>query len=141
MHFAHASLDHGDRRAAAQWCEKALRDGSAGDNPASIEAVALVGRLRRQDGRYDDAEKTLAAAVARDPLNWEAWLELGRVRVETGHGDTAIDAFLASVDAKPNSVDSWMELAPALHRAGREEEAAVAELSLENIRALDRDAP
>jgi hypothetical protein len=136
MNFARASLANGDKRAAAHWCERAMHD-----DPASVDAVALLGRLRRQEGRYDDAEEVLAASVAKDPHNPAAWLELGRVRIETGHLDTGIDALLASVDADPRSLEAWSALAEALHKAGREDEAAAAERSLERLRASIRAAP
>jgi cytochrome c-type biogenesis protein CcmH/NrfG len=136
MNFARAALAKGDRGNAAHWCERALHD-----DPANVEAVALLGRLRRQEGRYDDAEEVLAASVLKNPQNPAAWLELGRVRVETGHVDTAIDAFLASVDADPRSLEAWSALAAALHRAGREEEALAAERSLARLSTSTRRAP
>jgi tetratricopeptide (TPR) repeat protein len=136
MNFARASLTNGDPRRAAHWCERALHE-----DPSSVDAVALLGRLRRQEGRYDDAEEVLASSVARDPKNPAAWLELGRVRVETGHLDTGIEAFLASVDADPRSLEAWTALAEALRKAGRDEEAAAAERSLERLRASVKSTP
>jgi 4-amino-4-deoxy-L-arabinose transferase-like glycosyltransferase len=133
MAFAHASMDHGDRASAARWCERALaRD------PASFDAVALLGRVRRQEGRFDDAEDVLAASVSRDPSNAAGWLELGRVEIETGRLDAAIASFSASVDADPRSTDAWSALAGALRKAGREAEAAHAERSLNRLEASVR---
>ncbi len=128
MNFARAALDKGDRRDAAHWCERALHD-----DPNNVEAVALLGRLRRQEGRYDDAEQVLEASVKQNPQNAAAWLELGRLRMETGHPDSAIEALRASIDADPRSLETWSALAAALHAAGQEEDAQAAERSYKRL--------
>jgi predicted Zn-dependent protease len=130
MEFARASLDRGDRAAAAHWCVRALaRDDTR------VDAAALLGRLRREDGQYPGAEEVLEAAVRKDPGASLAWYELALVRIDTGHLDEGIVALLASVDADPRSIDAWSALVSALRSAGREEEASAAERSVEKLRS------
>ncbi len=128
LDFARAALAAGDRGAAEHWVRRAVaRD------PAAMDAVALLGRLLREDGHDADAEAILADAARRDPRSSPIWLELGRVRIATGDLDSGITALLASVDADPRSLEAWSALAQALRRAGRVSEAAAAERSLEAL--------
>jgi tetratricopeptide (TPR) repeat protein len=132
LDFAHAALARGDPRGAAHWCERSLsRD------PARVDAAALLGRLRREEGRYEDAERVLTGAVSRDPHEASAWLELGRVRIATGRLDAGIDALLEGLNAEPRSLETWRALADALHRSGRDDEAAAAERSIQRLLPLE----
>jgi 4-amino-4-deoxy-L-arabinose transferase-like glycosyltransferase len=136
MSFARASLWRGDRAGAEHWCERATsRDWRA------VDAAALLARLRREDRRYGEAERTLTRALAADPQSPALWLEVGRVRLETGHAESAIDALRSSIDGDPRSVEAWSTLADALRAAGRDADALTVTRSVAVLRGADPRGP
>jgi predicted negative regulator of RcsB-dependent stress response len=130
MEFARASAAHGDREAAVHWCFRALAE-----EPGRADAAALLGRMRRDEGRYQEAERVLETALQTNPGAAAVWLELGIVRMDTQRYDAGVEALLSSVDADPRSVDAWNALAIALRAAGREDEAMAAESSAERLKS------
>jgi hypothetical protein len=130
MEFARASAARGDREGAADWCFRALAR-----EPGRADAAALLGRIRRDEGRYQEAAKVLETALETNPGAAVVWLELGFVRMDTERYDAGVEAFLSSVDADPRSVDAWAALASALRAAGRDDEAMAAESSAERLRS------
>ena len=100
--FPRSELDKGDdRRRVRRWCDRACAV-----NPNNVEAVALLGRLRRQEGRYDDADAR-GLREAEPAGGFAAAVAGARAPgAGTGHPDDAIEALRASIDADPRSLDA-----------------------------------
>lgn len=95
--LARIALAHGDLQAAEAWANKANAGAAKHAAPASSEALRVLGAVYAAENRFDEGERVLRAAIARD---------------RKGHGANS-----------PELARSLAQLANLLLRAQRFEEA------------------
>jgi tetratricopeptide (TPR) repeat protein len=106
--------------------------------PAKAEAVARDAIARRVDEhrfllklgesqiearRYDEAEKSLLAALEKKSDLDTARFNLGLVYEERGESDKAVAAYRGELEVNPKAYRAAFNLAKLLQKAGRREEA------------------
>ena len=65
-------------------------NGDALSREREAEVRATLGKVCAELGRWEDAEKHLGAACARDPNNADAWLRLGELYRDVGRDDASM---------------------------------------------------
>ena len=115
---------------AAQAVLRRARDGA----PAWEVALWLT-RLREKQGRAEEAEGVLRAALRRDPGSAPLSLELARFLGQSGRGAEQAACLREAAGRSPKSAPLQLALARALDADGRPQEA------LESYRAAVRAAP
>ncbi|WP_156514599.1 FG-GAP-like repeat-containing protein [Planctomyces sp. SH-PL14] len=93
--------------------------------PEDVAALIGLAKVRREQGRFDDAVALLEKVVAtREDLD-EAWVELGLLASD--RGEAAFDAWVRRIAARPTLREHptfWLALGRHEQAAGRRETAA-----------------
>lgn len=111
-------LNQGKREVARDVFKKAARD-----NPKSAMPLVYLGRMFRDEQRYDSATAYLQAAIRRDPKSGPAFKEMAKLLFIEGNYDGARVFFVRALTANPGDRESAGYLGCALTRLGRGSEA------------------
>jgi len=106
--------------------------------PGQPHALCLLGRVRRRQGRLDEAQASLSQAHSLAPGLNQVRAELGFLALSRNDARAAIEHFSALVAHKPDDADAHYNLACALEMAGLFRESAD---HLERALALHPAAP
>jgi tetratricopeptide (TPR) repeat protein len=107
-------LNQGKREVARDVFKKAARD-----NPKSALPLVYIGRMYRDEQRYDSANVYLQAAIRRDPTSAPAFRELAKLHFLQGNYDGARTFFVRAAQADPSDKESLGYLGCTLIRMGR----------------------
>lgn len=113
-----AYLNYGDVDSALGVAEKLLR--SAPENPVYLN---LLGVVHFRAGRFDEAERQFAAALARAPDFVPASMNLAKLELARGEVDAARARIAPLLKSKPDSPQFMLEMSRIEMAAGREREA------------------
>jgi len=72
-------------------------------SPPNTVVLNNLADLLILDGRLDEAQKKLTAALKLDPENQFSWGNLGTISLKQGHFDQAMEAFQKGLRINPNS--------------------------------------
>lgn len=111
-------LNQGKREVARDVFKKAARD-----NPRSAMPLVFLGRMFRDEQRYDSATAYLQAAIRRDPKSGPAFKEMAKLLFIEGNYDGARIFFVRALTANPGDRESAGWLGCSLMRLGRGSEA------------------
>ena len=111
-------LNQGKREVARDVFKKAARD-----NPKSAMPLVYLGRMFRDEQRYDSATAYLQAAIRRDPKSAPAFKEMAKLLFLEGNYDGARVFFVRALTVNPSDRESAGYLACSLMRVGRTTEA------------------
>jgi tetratricopeptide (TPR) repeat protein len=106
--------------------------------PGYPQARLIEARGLRRTGELAAARALLGALAAEQPRSAATALELGLAAHELGEAALAIESLSRATTLKPGLAAAWTGLAAALREAGRDGDAAQAELAA--IRAATTDA-
>ena len=107
-------LNQGKREVARDVFKKAARD-----NPKSALPLVYIGRMYRDEQRYDSANVYLQAAIRRDPKSAAAYRELAKLLFLQGNYDGARAFFVRAAQADATDKESLGYLGCTLIRMGR----------------------
>ncbi len=105
--------------------------GTARSHP---DALFVLSRALRSQGRLPEARASLERAVVAAPRNARLWNSLGNLLDDLGDADAAIGALQHAVALSPNDVEAWTNLAIVATGAGQ---FAVAEAAAARAVTLD----
>jgi predicted O-linked N-acetylglucosamine transferase (SPINDLY family) len=91
--------------------------------PGDFEATQLLGVIALQEGRWDQAEGLLTAALAVQPQHGAVRSNLGMVYLRSGRLDAAREQFELAVKQEPVSVGALLNLGSVLRQLRRSGEA------------------
>lgn len=111
-------LAQGKREVARDVFKKAARD-----NPHSAMPLVYLGRMFRDEQRYDSATAYLQAAIRRDPKSAVAFKEMAKLLFIEGNYDGARVFFVRALTANSNDRESAGWLGCSLVRLGRPQDA------------------
>ena len=111
-------LKQGKREVARDVFKKAARD-----DPKSALPLVYLGRMFRDEQRYDSATAYLQAAIRRDPRSAVAFKEMAKLLFLEGNYDLARQFFVRALTVAPNDRDAAGYLGCSLMRLGRQGEA------------------
>lgn len=111
-------LKQGKREVARDVFKKAARD-----DPHSAMPLVYLGRMFRDEQRYDSATAYLQAAIRRDPKSGPAFKEMAKLLFIEGNYDGARTFFVRALTANPSDRESAGWLGCSLVRLGRANEA------------------
>jgi tetratricopeptide (TPR) repeat protein len=111
-------LNQGKREVARDVFKKAARD-----DPKSAVPLVYLGRMFRDEQRYDSATVYLQAAIRRDPKSAIAFKEMAKLLFLEGNYDGARTFFVRALSANPGDRESAGYLGCSLVRLGRQGEA------------------
>ena len=111
-------LNQGKREVARDVFKKAARD-----DPKSALPLVYLGRMFRDEQRYDSATAYLQAAIRRDPGSAPAYREMAKLLFLEGNYDLARGFFIRAINADNTDRESMGYLGCALVRLGRAQEA------------------
>ncbi|MGH8496475.1 MAG: sulfotransferase [Gammaproteobacteria bacterium] len=86
--------------------------------PEQPHVLALLGRIRRRQNRFEEAAALLARAQARAPKLSQVIAELGYLALSRNDARAAVQHFSTLVTQKPGVADTHYNLACALEMAG-----------------------
>jgi tetratricopeptide (TPR) repeat protein len=107
-------LNQGKREVARDVFKKAARD-----NPKSALPLVYIGRMYRDEQRYDSARVYLEAAIRRDPKSGAAFRELAKLLFLQGNYDGARAFFVRAAQADATDKEALGYLGCTLIRMGR----------------------
>jgi tetratricopeptide (TPR) repeat protein len=110
-------LNQGKREVARDVFKKAARD-----NPRSALPLVYIGRMYRDEQRYDSARVYLEAAIRRDPNSGPAFRELAKLLFLQGNYDGARTFFVRAAQADASDKEALGYLGCTLIRMGRVQE-------------------
>lgn len=119
--FARAFAAHRDGRLAD--AERDYRAAIDAD-PVHTDALHLLGVLRHQQGRHEEAADLVGRAVALRPNDAALQLNLGNALKALGRLDGAIERFRNALSLAPEFALAHYNLGNAYAQAGRHEDAA-----------------
>jgi tetratricopeptide (TPR) repeat protein len=119
--FARAYAAHRDGRLAD--AERDYRAAIDAD-PVHTDALHLLGVLRHQQGRHEEAADLVGRAVALRPNDAALQLNLGNALKALGRLDGAIERFRNALSLAPEFALAHYNLGNAYAQAGRHEDAA-----------------
>lgn len=96
--------------------EEQLERAVAADS-SNVTALLYLGRIRRTQGRLEQAGATLAAAARRAPDDAGVQRELGYLFLDAHRPESAVARFRRAQELDPESVASWVGLVRALRAA------------------------
>jgi tetratricopeptide (TPR) repeat protein len=108
--------------------------------PAEFNALHLLGVIRAQQRRFEEAERLIRRAVQVNPMNAEAQNNLGNVLFELGRPREAVPCFRQALSLKPAYPEAHYNLGNALRDSEEPEAAARAFRTAIGIRPDYRDA-
>jgi tetratricopeptide (TPR) repeat protein len=111
-------LNQGKREVARDVFKKAARD-----DPKSALPLVYLGRMFRDEQRYDSATAYLQAAIRRDPKSAIAFKEMAKLLFIEGNYDGARTFFVRALGANAGDRESAGYLGCSLVRLGRQSEA------------------
>jgi tetratricopeptide (TPR) repeat protein len=91
--------------------------------PSSFAPRHMLGVIRFQQGRHDEALGLIAAALDLNPQVAAAWINLGHVQSVAGHGEKAVRSYRQALALAPADPVVLKALAGVLWHLGRHEEA------------------
>ena len=97
--------------------------GILADEPDNPDALHLLGALKQQSGRADEAISLVRQALARKPQSALYHNTLGIAYVATQAFDWAVEAFSKAIELAPKYPDPHVHLGNLLRLKGRKEEA------------------
>lgn len=115
---AHALYQSGRIHEAIAACQKVLAL-----DPASFDAIHLLGKAANQIGQRPLAENFLRAALTLRPDSAEALSDLGQVLMLSGMQQQALDCFARVLEIRPGTAKAHFDVATALFDLGRMDEA------------------
>jgi tetratricopeptide (TPR) repeat protein len=95
-------------------------------DPENVEAWFVLGMLRGEGRRIDDAIEAFRRAVLLDPAFGRAWYNLGLAQVQTGDEQAGLLSLRRAEATQPGSADAAYAAATVHARAGRLDEAVAA---------------
>lgn len=128
LEFAHARMRAGDAEAGgslARTVQRRLERAQAWNEAAA--AAILAARCALSLGRLDEAEATLAPALARatkeqlDELEYQGYVTLGALEEQRGNGSEALDAYGLAAEALERSLAGKIAEHFASYLVGKEE--------------------
>ena len=96
-----------------------------------------MGYAYKDLGDYEDARRSLEAAVATNPEFVGAWISLGLVAQKSGDLGLAIQSYSRALQIEPSGF-GYLLLAKALEQTGRKDEAQAA---VQRARSISDDFP
>ncbi|HEX8851349.1 MAG TPA: tetratricopeptide repeat protein [Gemmatimonadaceae bacterium] len=111
-------LNQGKREVARDVFKKAARD-----DPHDALPLVYLGRMFRDEQRYDSATAYLQAAIRRDPKSAPAYREMAKLLFLEGNNDLARTFFIRAISADQTDRESMGFLGCTLMRLGRAQEA------------------
>jgi tetratricopeptide (TPR) repeat protein len=112
------SHQRGDTAAAARLYRKVLAQA-----PRDFHALHLLGVIRAQQQKFDEAERLFADALEANPGSAEAAANHGNVLSELGRHDEAIESFARALRLQPGNASIHFNFGNALKKARRYEDA------------------
>lgn len=110
-------LADGKREVARDVFKKAARDDASSALP-----LVYLGRMFRDERRFDSASVYLQAAIRRDPKSDAAYREMAKLLFLQGNYELARSFFIRAIQANPGDRESQGYLGCSLVRLGRVEE-------------------
>jgi tetratricopeptide (TPR) repeat protein len=107
----------------------------AAESGTNVTALLYLGRIRRLDGRYDEAATALRAASAEAPDDGDVRRELGYLFLDLGRPGPAIEQFKRAQEIEPEEPLAWIGLIRALREAGDAEADEVLRRAPESVRS------
>ena len=118
VHAGVQLLNQGKREVARDVFKKAARD-----DPNSAMPLVYLGRMFRDEQRYDSANAYLQAAIRRDTKSAAALKEMAKLLFIVGNYDGARVFFVRALTASPGDRESAGYLGCSLVRLGRPNDA------------------
>jgi predicted Zn finger-like uncharacterized protein len=120
--------------------EKAYRAAIAGDGKGTdlVQAYVALATLMNQEGRSEEAQKTLATAKERLSDLPEIYRALGELALAQGRYEEALSDFGVALQRNPEDLSSRFYLGVALRHSRKLEEAVEA---FDLVAKVDRDYP
>ncbi|HEX2778887.1 MAG TPA: tetratricopeptide repeat protein [Gemmatimonadaceae bacterium] len=113
-----ALLSQGKREVARDVFKKAARD-----DPSDALPLVYLGRMFRDEQRFDSATTYLQAAIRRDPKSAPAYREMAKLLFLEGNYDLSRTFFIRAINVDNTDRESMGYLGCALMRLGRAQEA------------------
>jgi tetratricopeptide (TPR) repeat protein len=107
-------------------------------DPASADVYIALAMLQNQQGRADDAQKTLDTAKTQMPNVPGVWRALGDVAISQGRYKEALAHFNRAATLDPDDLGAKFRIGSALRRDGQFEQAIKA---FDAVAAIDKDYP
>jgi predicted Zn finger-like uncharacterized protein len=126
----------GNRTLAEAVYKDALKAPS--DDPQTVDVYIALGLLQSQQGRNDEAQKTLADARAKLPDQPAIHKALGDVALSQGRYPEAMNEFRQAVAMDSEDLGAKFKLGVALRRDSKFDEAGK---SFDEVGAVDKDYP
>lgn len=93
-------------------------------DPAQAPAHYQLGNVRRDQGRYAEAEQHFKLALALSPDHAEAHNNLGVIEEVTGRAEEALASYRRAIQARPALTQAYLNLGRLLMQLARRDEAA-----------------
>ncbi len=94
------------------------------DVPGQFDAMHMMGVIALQDGRFEEAQTRIAAALQQNPENAPALGNLTAAYLRNRQFELALEWGQRALRADPTSADALINIGTTLHEMGRFEEAA-----------------
>jgi tetratricopeptide (TPR) repeat protein len=107
-------------------------------DPGSADVYIALALLQNQQGRADEAQKTLDTAKELMPNVPAVWSALGDVALSQGRYKEALSHFQRAVSLDPDDLGAKFRIGMALRRDQQFEEATKA---FDSVAAIDKDYP
>jgi tetratricopeptide (TPR) repeat protein len=126
----------GSRKEAEQGYRAAIAN--AGKNPDAVDAYVALAMLLGQQGRNDEATKTLDEARKKLPDSPAIHKAMGKLALSQGRYDLAAAEFRKALELDPDDVSAKFQLAIALRQSRHFDEASKL---FDAVAKVDRDYP
>ncbi|MEM7352771.1 MAG: tetratricopeptide repeat protein [Acidobacteriota bacterium] len=109
---------------------EATLESAIASDPTAARPLALLGGIRKEQGRYPEARQLFQQAVEAQPSYYNAHTGLGSMSLLEGDFASAVGHLETAADLEPNSRHTWPALAMAYAYNGQFEKAwEVAEIT------------
>lgn len=109
-------------------------------SPSHPDALHFLGALLLQQGRVDEAIKTIASAVKTNPLNFEAYNNLAFAFHQRGRLEDALSNYRKALALKPDYVGALFNMHALLLERGKLDAALACLESIIQLCPLDEDS-